>query len=285
MVEDGKIIFDNYKKPTNSGRFLNFTSNHSVQHTAKDNERHNFTSANSFSEKEFKIISPVHRLGIDYRMPDILEPGQFQLSTEIANDSRLITKTRWIVEARNGHLKSFFKFFRNIIPFHHVNHLQEFYLIGGAIIKKYREPIYMEGATIELTHNMLERTRTPNALKDIVEREGLDRRGFNQWIRLDENQLLDFPILDIDYLQDLTVAIYQIGLAFSYVQDKIMRDDTEILELDLHRVQPNILRLRVYSRHKNRTRYNLNDDIVQGADIVNGEPILGYYCAKPAQER
>jgi len=32
LIEDGRIIFDNYKKSTNSGRYLNFFSNHPVEH-------------------------------------------------------------------------------------------------------------------------------------------------------------------------------------------------------------------------------------------------------------
>jgi len=31
-LKDGRIIFDNYKKPTNSGRYLNYFSNHPVEH-------------------------------------------------------------------------------------------------------------------------------------------------------------------------------------------------------------------------------------------------------------
>ena len=32
MYDDGNVIFDLYKKPTNSGRFLNFFSNHPFSH-------------------------------------------------------------------------------------------------------------------------------------------------------------------------------------------------------------------------------------------------------------
>ena len=32
LIEDGRIIFDNYTKPTNSGRYLNFFFNHPVEH-------------------------------------------------------------------------------------------------------------------------------------------------------------------------------------------------------------------------------------------------------------
>ncbi|GLV33501.1 hypothetical protein CBL_20234, partial [Carabus blaptoides fortunei] len=52
----------------------------------------------------------LEHLGIDHRMPAIVQRGDRQLSTEDANATRIITKTRWIVESRNGHLRSVFKF-------------------------------------------------------------------------------------------------------------------------------------------------------------------------------
>jgi len=32
LIENGRIIFDNYRKLTNSGRYLNYFSNHPVEH-------------------------------------------------------------------------------------------------------------------------------------------------------------------------------------------------------------------------------------------------------------
>jgi len=32
FIENGRIIFDNYRKPTNSRRYLNYFSNHPVEH-------------------------------------------------------------------------------------------------------------------------------------------------------------------------------------------------------------------------------------------------------------
>ena len=53
------------------------------------------------------VIPFLNRLGISYKMPALLERGQHQLTTEQANDSRIITKMRWIVESRNGHKINF----------------------------------------------------------------------------------------------------------------------------------------------------------------------------------
>jgi len=47
-------------------------------------------------------------LGISYQMPAFLQRNERQLSTEDANCSRLVTKSRQIIESRNGHLKSIF---------------------------------------------------------------------------------------------------------------------------------------------------------------------------------
>lgn len=79
----------------------------------------------------------LQHLGISWKMPALLTPGQRQHSTEEANETRLITKTRWLVEARNGHIKSIFKFLDGTIPLQHVLNLRDFYRIAGAIINKY----------------------------------------------------------------------------------------------------------------------------------------------------
>lgn len=45
-----------------------------------------------------------------------------------------------------------------------MNHLQDLYLIAGAIMKRYREPILMEGVTDELAQRILKRPRPPNEI-------------------------------------------------------------------------------------------------------------------------
>jgi len=65
-------------------------------------------------------IPILQRIGICYKMPLLLDRGQSQFLTEEANESRIVTKTRWIVEARNGHLKQIYKMFANPISTHHI---------------------------------------------------------------------------------------------------------------------------------------------------------------------
>lgn len=83
------------------------------------------------------VIPLLEESGLICRMPPLLEAGEHQLSTEDANESRIITKTRWIVEARNGHLKSKFKLLNNVQQIHVIPNIGDFYRISGAIINRY----------------------------------------------------------------------------------------------------------------------------------------------------
>lgn len=226
-------------------------------------------------------IPLLDRLGINHRMPHFLQHGQKQFTTEEANDCRLITKTRWIVEARNGHIKSIFKFFEGIIGFDHAVNILDFYRIAGAILNKYRDPILMEGANAELARQMLEKYRRPNVLQRRVEQENLKRRDA-RWVRLNEFHAPLFPILTLEYLQELTVGIYQLGLAPSYIQDKLQREGTEVFEFDELQNEEGLIRVRIGSRFRNNTIHQLwvsfqvrNENECENEDY---NPIQSYYC-------
>lgn len=71
-------------------------------------------------------------------------------------------------------------------------------------------------------------------------------------MRLDADQLHDFPVLTIEYLEDLTAGTYQIKLAPSYVQDKLQRDDNDEFQVEMLRngnrlPERGFLRVRVFS--------------------------------------
>ncbi|XP_043480300.1 uncharacterized protein LOC122509998 [Leptopilina heterotoma] len=230
------------------------------------------------------------RVGIVPKMPPLLDRNQRQFTTEQANESRLITKTRWIVEAINGHLKIMFKFFSGTISTSHVPNLSDFLRIAGAIINKYRGPITMEGANEEMAQEMLNRSTMPNVVQARVELENLQNRRA-RWVLLTAAHVPLFPQLTVNYLKDLTTGTYQLHLAPSYVQDTILRaeeedenDDIEqAIEIDNTQIEEGFIRLRIYSRFTNakrhqiwivfNTEYNPENDQDQ-----DNNPILGYYC-------
>lgn len=229
------------------------------------------------------------QLGITWKMPALLEGNQRQLSTEQANQSRLVTKVRWVVESRNGHVKSIFKFFDKTIQIQHVQNLGDFYRIAGAIINKYHPLLVMEGADAALARQLLERAQEPNVVQALVEQENLHTRNAQRWVRLAANQIVDFPILGLDYLKDLTTGVYQIKLSSSYIQDKLQRDEDEEFQLEMLRNEnrlptPGFMRVRVYSRFRNSTKYQLwisyrpVDEGDEDAHDDDDTFINGYYC-------
>ena len=51
-------------------------------------------------------VSVMQALGLDVAMPPFLD-GKQEFSSEEANQSRCITKVRWVVEAANRRIKQF----------------------------------------------------------------------------------------------------------------------------------------------------------------------------------
>ena len=170
--------------------------------------------------------------GIDCKIPLILKRDESQHTTRAANESRLITKSRWIVEARNEYIKTIFHFIDGIISTAHAFRIYDFYLITGAIINCYRNLILMEETTV-LAHRIIEKVNTPNIMQARVEQENLFRKNA-VWNKLNKNDDQDFQdvICDTNYLKELTFDIYQIGLAPSYIQDKLDIEAIDVFEFD-----------------------------------------------------
>lgn len=246
-------------------------------------------------DRGYRDSEPVlQQLGIQMKMPPFLERNQKQFTTEEANSSRLITKSRWIVESRNGHLKSIFKFFAGSISVVHCVNLKDFLQIAAAIINKYKETINMQNADVDLANELLERATRVNIMQARVEAENLKARNAN-WLKLNHNHIPGFPVLTLDYLRDLTVGVYQVKLAPAYIQDKLLRDNAQELQFDTLITEPGLLRARVYSRFSGSKSHQIFVAFVDHlADAANNEDeyahdeeglILAYYCTCKAGAR
>ncbi|KYN15575.1 hypothetical protein ALC57_12197 [Trachymyrmex cornetzi] len=214
-------------------------------------------------------------------MPSLLDRGQSQLTTEQANNSRIVSKSRWIVEARNGYLKSIFKFFGGSINTSHICHLRDFLLIAGAIINKFFEPVIMSDATVDLAESMRQRALESNVVQARVDVENLRNKRGN-WIALEEAQIPLFPQLTPDYLRNyhlrnFTCGTYQIGIAPSYIQDNVLEDREAQFQLDQFN-EPGFIRVRIYSRYRNAIRHQLWIAFIEiNNEESEPDPILGSY--------
>jgi DDE superfamily endonuclease len=66
--------------------------------------------------------------------------GRQRFTQSDANQSRNVTKIRWVVEAINGRMKQF-KFLANTIQNSSLPHLEQYLLIICAIINRYQRPM------------------------------------------------------------------------------------------------------------------------------------------------
>jgi len=133
---------------------------------------------------------------------------------------------RWVVEARNGHIKSLFKILAGIVPYAHVLHLANIYKIAAAMINRYHKPLLMPTKTVELAQSIALRVNMPNVVQAYVETHRLQTRHA-RWIPLEEGVLTNFPRFDEDNIKSVTIGVYQLSLAPSYIQHKFDHDGGE----------------------------------------------------------
>ena len=90
-------------------------------------------------------IDTMESFGLNVSLPPFLN-GRRQFTTSEANQSRYVTKLRWVVEAVNSRIKQF-KYLANTIPNSSLSHLEQDLSIVCAIINRYRPP--MKTSTLE----------------------------------------------------------------------------------------------------------------------------------------
>lgn len=143
------------------------------------------------------VLEYLDSVGFDTKMPDYLAKNQKQHDVLEANESRLVTKIRWVVEAVNGLIKNW-KYFDNIILNVNIPHIKRDFRIVCAIINKFRKPrVTSKPEDIEIANKMLELLNKCNQLKDLVEN---NKRIKRKNVSTDVNKI-SFPILTEQFIQ------------------------------------------------------------------------------------
>lgn len=93
----------------------------------------------------------------------------------------------------------------------------------------------MQRASAATAQQLFEKVNEVNVVQALVEIEKLTTKNAQRWVPLDAVQLMDFPVLTLEYLKKLTIGVYQIKLAPSYIQDKLQRDQTEEFHVEMLR--------------------------------------------------
>ncbi|XP_060073207.1 uncharacterized protein LOC132553020 [Ylistrum balloti] len=209
--------------------------------------------------------------GFDVKMPFYLQKGCKQHSTEEANLSRLVTKVRWVVESVNGRIKQW-KLFDKVVPNTLIPSIGDFVRIICALINRFKEPLVKTDATSEAhCRAMLAKSKEPNTVKAFLESNNLlNKRTVYQ--KLEAEDLMDFPKLSMDDLRNITMGVYQLKQAPSYKKEHCVDDG--LYELLVFSENPNLIKLKIQSRHCNSRAHSLWIEY----DSLSDDPIKGWYC-------
>ena len=220
------------------------------------------------------VASAFEDLGFDVKMPAFLQKGAKQLDIEQANETRMTTKTRWVVESFHSQFKKW-RFFSERISQDFLMNIDVLVRTLAASLNKYR-PRLFDGKSAEdyaLANKMLLMKNRTGNLEKLISNGDLSLR--KNWKNIFDIAFeFDFPNLTLDFLREYTCGVYQIQQSSSYAKAHLYDHDREF-EFQLSSSYDSILRCRLHSKHSSTTLYFLcvhfdNDDV--------DEPIKDHYC-------
>ena len=233
----------------------------------------------------------------EYRtfMPAFLDKKSKQFSTTTANETRFVTKIRWVIESANGRIKQW-RIFDKVLPNSLLKTVGDLVGIVCALQNAYGAPFV--NSTVKdkiIAEKMILLKDKTNELAHFVAQLKNKSEKSIKWSELDAaNAVKDFPKLTFEQLNDLTlgrchnymrffvyftfcyVGIYQLKQAKAYTVEHLSADGKYTAKIALHR--HDLLRAKIQSRHKNNVAY---DVWVQYSSNI----VLGWYCTCPAGAR
>lgn len=208
--------------------------------------------------------------GINAYMPHFLNKTQKQHTTEEANESRLVTKVRWVVESVNGRVKKW-KALSNTMPNSQIPYVGDYVRIVCALCNALRPPLVTSLEKDEvIAKRMMILAKRPNKLQSKVLKNGWDKKRVI-WEKVQDADIENFPELTENELRDLTMGIYQLKQAQSYTDEHF--DENGQYEIMTHKEEEGILKAQIRSRHTSSKTYSLWVEFSQGLN-----PISGWYC-------
>ncbi|CAF1079292.1 unnamed protein product, partial [Brachionus calyciflorus] len=227
-----------------------------------------FRDCKDILEKEYKLQT---------KMPSFLSKKEKQFSTLDANRTRLVTKSRWVVEALNAFLRRSFKALSEVknksLP-----HILTDYKIAGAMENRFYRRLFSDNDNnFEIVTNMKKKVSCANELEVFVRDNKFHKKSL--FVRLESYDQDDFPKIDEAILKNqITLGTYQLIQGKSYLAEHLNNGKYEIRvnkENDLIS-NSKILYANIQSRHSKAIKYKVFVKFVPNINEVNA--IEGWYC-------
>lgn len=227
--------------------------------------------------------------GLDVKMPALVQRSAngVQLSTIDANQTRLITALRFIVEARNGHMKTVYKIFNAVWNSLSMPNLVVDFQICAALLNRYHITIESNRPFAgTLATLMLSRLNVDNVVFEVTSKSQFQKhlKRFQAFEDFD-----GLPALQSIHLIRIALGKYQIKQAESYCSQHIKRKGKfEVYSFPdelckehfaafyTEECKPILLLVQLDSRYRNRKYYNTF--VLVNANSREEDAVLGYCC-------
>lgn len=149
------------------------------------------------------------------KIPTFTKNSSTQLTRTEANNSRMVTKVRFVVEVRNSHIKNIWKHLDGVKNYQSIPYLKHDFRIGAALVNAFCSKIESDQNDWEIVANQM--------LTQFDEKNVLTRNVF----RIPDsafkavNNLTIYPKLEIKDLKCISQGSYQINQARSYCQSHL----------------------------------------------------------------
>lgn len=220
---------------------------------------------NHLEEKDFEVMMPA------------LKGKRKQLTTEESNQSRFVTKNRWVVEAVHGVIKQKYRSLDHKIDNKLLPKVGIFFKIAAFINNKFGKRLTSD---VELAEDILammhSKKNVSNKLAIEAEEKGWFRRK-TLFKPITSDEVPDFPEMTERQLITFFTGSYQLSQAVSYLAEMV--DDDGKLNMEYAREEPNVLKVKVQSRHISRTSYRCFIRYAPGTIGVSGIKDHACECA------
>lgn len=227
-----------------------------------------------FVDRGFRDVIPkLTEMGYEGLMP-ALKGQRKQLTAIEANNSRLVTMVRWVVEAVHGVISQKYKLLHNQFDNKMIPHAGTYCRIACFLINQFGKRFVSSISSSNEVINLIKSKKDKdNSLALDAETERWSRRK-TKFVKLTSRDILDFPEMTENDLKIFFTGTYQLGQAISYLAELI--DENNQLNIDYLKESQSIIKLQVQSRHIGAKKYNCY--IEYTPESIGSGGIKRYYC-------
>lgn len=195
-------------------------------------------------ERNYEVLIPTCKRG--------------QLTWQEANDSRIRTKLRWVIESANGMLKKQFKILDKVKPNKSLGKIKVEFQIAGALHNMFGKRLTSDHENFkEISDQMKLRRNKPNLLQSHVNENNWNMKK-RDFVSIDQVSDVTFPTLSEVELKMITLGTYQLKQANGYLVEHFSPHEPRKFEcLKDKWGEKDVIRAKLQSRHKKSRIYNI----------------------------